>query len=385
MNILVHLQFPLRSSVLGSGTEAAVSITMEHLTRLGFRFLVLCPPSNDGTLASGHQIQILPYLNEVDVCRPDMGAQAQNNEILQNHLHHCDAVLTVDRVFPIKTQKPVIFWCMTLGIYSNEFVAIFDARWDYVITPSNFALRELNKCLPNRALLSSQAPATVVPLPLDPIFSRASNSKWLPKWLGHTRRDYRYLLFPHRMERAKGHGDALSILEALIQHDRRFHLLVPQSFRYSFEKSGGSYEAEFIETVRQRMLTDYVSIHPWVDRESRPNYFRGGECCLHLSSLPETFGMVLVESVASRTPVASRGTGALPEILPDGRGHIVLGDVPSDVAAEQILSRLQDIDVLESETYILDTFSAIKCAERMADAIRAAVHFVGNRKSKTDG
>jgi glycosyltransferase involved in cell wall biosynthesis len=87
-----------------------------------------------------------------------------------------------------------------------------------------------------------------------------------------------------------------------------------------------------------------IDLLPWVPRDKMPEYYRAASLTLCLGSLPEGFGLSAAESIACGTPVLSRRIGALPELVPDGHGLLVMDSVSeSEVCAhlDQFIDRLR--------------------------------------------
>jgi glycosyltransferase involved in cell wall biosynthesis len=88
----------------------------------------------------------------------------------------------------------------------------------------------------------------------------------------------------------------------------------------------------------------------------------------------EPFGLVMIESMACGTPVNATSHGAVPEVIEEGRGGVVVDTYREMPAA---LERADAIDPLECRRYVEERFAP----ERMvADYIRAyetAVERVG--------
>jgi glycosyltransferase involved in cell wall biosynthesis len=64
-----------------------------------------------------------------------------------------------------------------------------------------------------------------------------------------------------------------------------------------------------------------------VDEKTRNELFKQAYCSLHLISFAEPFGLTLVESLASGTPVIGIDKGSVREILVDGETGFVVQSV----------------------------------------------------------
>ncbi len=85
-------------------------------------------------------------------------------------------------------------------------------------------------------------------------------------------------------------------------------------------------------------------------------------------SWPEPFGLVLIESLASGTPVIARRVGGLPEILRDG----IDGFFGDDVKAMAFkVDRVIDLDRRAIRESVLDRFSVERMTDRYEAVYRA--------------
>ena len=80
---------------------------------------------------------------------------------------------------------------------------------------------------------------------------------------------------------------------------------------------------------------------------------------MFLSTLPETFGVTLIQSIACCTPVISYGTGALSEVVPPGNGHRIVGAHAISEVAEIILNS-ERIAVNKDRDFVFDNYNIDK-------------------------
>jgi glycosyltransferase involved in cell wall biosynthesis len=96
----------------------------------------------------------------------------------------------------------------------------------------------------------------------------------------------------------------------------------------------------FEQAVRPRLdgrRVDYVgSVGP----EARDELLGSALALLHLISFAEPFGLSVVESLATGTPVIARPLGSMPEIIADGRTGYLVKDVHEAVAAVAALDQI---------------------------------------------
>jgi glycosyltransferase involved in cell wall biosynthesis len=76
---------------------------------------------------------------------------------------------------------------------------------------------------------------------------------------------------------------------------------------------------------------------------------------LHLIAVPEPFGLSVVESLATGTPVVAFGLGALPEIVRHGSTGFLVSDVE---AAVEAVARISGLTRRDCRTDVENRFSA---------------------------
>ena len=126
-------------------------------------------------------------------------------------------------------------------------------------------------------------------------------------------------------------------------------------------------ERDYFENVFRPAMKAAGSLVEYLgelDQPDRDDLFAQSYASLMPGSWPEPFGLVLIESLASGTPVIARRIGALPEILRDG----IDGFFGDDVASMAFkVDRVADLDRRAIRESVLDRFSV----ERMTDRYEA--------------
>ena len=97
-----------------------------------------------------------------------------------------------------------------------------------------------------------------------------------------------------------------------------------------------------------------------VGPEQRDRLLGGAKALLHLIDFPEPFGLSVVESLATGTPVIATPLGSMPELLNDATTGFL---VPDDDAAVAAVARLADIDRSDCRADAVSRFGA----DRMVD------------------
>lgn len=135
-----------------------------------------------------------------------------------------------------------------------------------------------------------------------------------------------------------------------------------------------SYWADKIEPELGGLI-EYVG---FIDNSSDKREFLGNAKALIVPSLfDEPFGVVSIESMACGTPVVALDSGALSEVIDDGRTGFVVskGDYPlnEEAISSDIAHRLQSVDLLDRDVCRSDyqsKFTAQMMASQHLDAYR---------------
>ncbi len=136
-----------------------------------------------------------------------------------------------------------------------------------------------------------------------------------------------YFLFVGRLEKYKGLQDLLRAFEQPGDYD----LVVVGS---------GGYEPEL---RAQAEGLERVHFAGWVSQDQIDPYYRHALAVCAPSVTYETFGLVVIEAYARRTPVIARRLGPLPEVIEDGRGGLVFSDIDELRGHLDLLARDQQL------------------------------------------
>jgi glycosyltransferase involved in cell wall biosynthesis len=90
------------------------------------------------------------------------------------------------------------------------------------------------------------------------------------------------------------------------------------------------------------------------DGDAKRALYQGARALLMPIRWPEPFGLVMVEALASGTPVIAFPEGSAPEVVEDGRTGFIVDDEPAMAAA---IERLADIDPAECRRSCEQRFS----------------------------
>jgi glycosyltransferase involved in cell wall biosynthesis len=138
-------------------------------------------------------------------------------------------------------------------------------------------------------------------------------------------------------------------------------------------------ELEFFHRSVEPLLGDGVDYVGEVDAARRRTLLADAMCLLNPLRWDEPFGMVMIEALASGTPVLATRRGSVPEIVePDVTGFIA--DDPGELL--RLLGKVGDIERARCRSAALDRFSIERMTE---DHLLAYRRFVERRALNLDG
>jgi len=130
-----------------------------------------------------------------------------------------------------------------------------------------------------------------------------------------------YYLFVGRLEAYKGVGDLLPSFEG----DGPYDLLIA---------GDGGARHDLVSKAKDNPRVRFLG---WVNPDHLGNLYRHAVASLVPSETYETFGIVVIESYARRTPVIVRDLGPLPEVVSESGGGLIFG---SDQELRNALDKL---------------------------------------------
>ena len=77
-----------------------------------------------------------------------------------------------------------------------------------------------------------------------------------------------------------------------------------------------------------------------IGEDEKPAFFAGAAATLFPIDWPEPFGLVMIESLASGTPVIALRNGSVPEVLTDGQSGFICDSLDEMVASVDRLGEL---------------------------------------------
>ena len=128
-------------------------------------------------------------------------------------------------------------------------------------------------------------------------------------------------------------------------------------------------ESFFAEDVEPHLGSDGVEYVGEADAEAKRGLYQGARALLMPIRWPEPFGLVMVEALASGTPVIAFSEGSAPEVVEDGRTGFVVDDEHAMAAA---VGRLDEIDPADCRRSCEQRFSVKAVVRGYEDVYRAA-------------
>jgi glycosyltransferase involved in cell wall biosynthesis len=132
------------------------------------------------------------------------------------------------------------------------------------------------------------------------------------------------------------------------------------------------YEEYFEHEVAPHIDGDQIVYEGEVDDARKRELFAHAKAFLFPITWPEPFGLVMIEAMATGTPVLALRQGSVPEVVAHGRTGFVRDDVDELVAD---VARVGEIDPAECRAWVEDHFTV----PRMLDGYEAAYRRVLDR------
>jgi glycosyltransferase involved in cell wall biosynthesis len=177
-----------------------------------------------------------------------------------------------------------------------------------------------------------------------------------------------YLLLVGRLTREKGVVEAIALARRA-----GFRLVMAAKAREPEEL------AMFAESVRPAVDDGIVDWRGEVSGAERDRLMAGALATLMLGAWPEPFGLVAVESMATRTPVKARRAGAYPEVIEHGVTGFLVDDEEEAMLA---LRRVGGLDRRLISARSRERFSVGRMARDYEEAFRAVLER-GRRQVET--
>ncbi|MFM7363349.1 MAG: glycosyltransferase family 4 protein [Cuspidothrix sp.] len=226
-------------------------------------------------------------------------------------LRKCKALLSFERVLKNRLAKLVIANLGGIGYPHCKQVAE-SKSWDYLVVPSQFVYQWIT------SLNCSKIEQVRI------IRNGINFKKFAHTYPGKQDIALKQLtmLLPCRPDWEKGFREGINLAKAL--KDDGFSVILKCLKQNYFLDIGSFYED--IEHLASDAGVQLI-INPWVSRDNIRDLYANTDLTLCLGKIPEGFGLTVIESIMSGTPVLARQHGAVADILPPEHGLIYIEEL----------------------------------------------------------
>jgi glycosyltransferase involved in cell wall biosynthesis len=119
-------------------------------------------------------------------------------------------------------------------------------------------------------------------------------------------------------------------------------------------------DAAYFETIAHLLKQSHVEFIGEITEQQKNEFLGNAEALLFPIDWPEPFGLVMIEAMATGTPVIAYPCGSVPEIICEGENGFIVNSIPQAVAAVQ---RLGTISREACRAYFETNFTADRMAK----------------------
>jgi glycosyltransferase involved in cell wall biosynthesis len=152
---------------------------------------------------------------------------------------------------------------------------------------------------------------------------------------------------------------------------------IPLKLKIAGKHYADSEKDKYWQTEIQPELDDVIEYVGFIDNIKQKNKFLGNAKALIIpSTFEEPFGMVMIEALASGTPIIGLNSGAIPEVITDKTGILVKKAVVDDVTIENLSQAIQQIDTIDRHACRNDfeaRFTLNRMCQNHADVYRQLI------------
>lgn len=177
-----------------------------------------------------------------------------------------------------------------------------------------------------------------------------------------------FLLFLGRMNQEKGAHLAVEVANRL---NKRLVMVT---------KMTEPHEKIYFEKWVKPRLTKNIEIIGQIDVKIKADFFARAYCTLFPIQWPEPFGLVMIESMATGTPVVAMGYGAVPEVVADNKTGFITYTVEDMV---QAVKKVDRIDPYVCRRYAEERFSQQRMVLDYERAYAKILELEVKKKSKS--
>ncbi|HEC91444.1 MAG TPA: glycosyltransferase [Candidatus Atribacteria bacterium] len=316
---------------------------MKGLSKFGHEVHVICGKykNNITPFQIFEKVWVYPLLNANPNCDEDLTLEQiiENIKVTQKLIEKIDIIVSVDRAFPIFTQKPILLILSTLS-YHFSIRALLSLNYDKVIVLSRY----LHNCI--KHILYGTDKNTyefckVIPNGLNHTFYRPA-AELHPVFNGYE--NTIKILFPHRADSRKGFKKAIDFL-SYIKEQYNAYMFIPKQ---EFFTDNINFYNELLTYAKKLGVKDRIILHKWIPIEDLPMYFSSGDVVFNLSTLAEGFGLVVYESILCGTSVISTKCGALRDVTDELKGVWWLDH---DYTMDDLISTFENAIINKNTTF----------------------------------
>lgn len=371
MNILVYSYFAPRNDHLAGGVQSFLHYLLRGLIQSGEDVTVLSPESDeDDLLDLGPKLSVFPVLLEPNDRSLKPYERHYNTQYYSLLANAADVVLTLDRTVPVETDTPVVLSLNNFS-YSTEVDSAFGLHWDAMVVPSDYLRRCVDIIFGPEFWSGGQRPIYTIALPVDTNYFHAVDTTDILRKLNIDKSRFK-IIYPHRPDPTKGLDLAIDTLKNVVRREPNSLLLVPGT--PDSVRNVRARERKILDDAKVKVLTEglenHVLFHDWIGLKDLPAYFSMADVCLALGTLPETFGLSLLQSVSCLTPVVTTPSGAIPEVLPPNHGvHVVDFNSPAE-ASDAIFAKFDPKALNQGRMFINERYSVDNCVHAYIECLR---------------
>jgi glycosyltransferase involved in cell wall biosynthesis len=153
------------------------------------------------------------------------------------------------------------------------------------------------------------------------------------------------LLYVGSLKPQKGIIPCLKAIALCHQQGLQFKLdIVGKGQQYSDAKN-------YVDQVN---ISDLVNFHGHINHRSVRNLYEHASLVVFPSVWPEPFGRISIEAMASRTPIVASSAGAIPEVVEDWGGSVIIDPYNTTEFAEAISHQLSQYNSLGNSPPSID-------------------------------
>jgi glycosyltransferase involved in cell wall biosynthesis len=176
-------------------------------------------------------------------------------------------------------------------------------------------------------------------------------------------KDEGYLLFVGRISREKGLHHAIEVAQ---------YLDLPLVIAAKLNKvADAPQDVQYFKDYIEPKLSDRIRWIGEVDETTRNELMSKALCLLHPITWREPFGLVMVEAMATGTPVVAFNLGSVPEIVQNGKNGFVVSNIEEMITA---VANIKEIDRKYCRQYALENFNANRMVDGYEEIYRKVIN-----------